>query len=193
MKPQRSLKARALQWLAQREQSRAELRRKLLPHARAEAEAEAEVEAVADADLDLDLDSTRAASAPQPGSGAASAAARVDAVLDWLEAHQHLSQARFVESRIHARAPRFGNLRIRQELKQHQVALPPLAAQALRDSELQRALAVRERKFAAPPSNLAERGRQARFLAGRGFSPDVIARALRASARATAEDEDDAG
>ena len=188
MKPQRSLKARALQWLAQREQSRAELRRKLLPHARAEAEAE--VEAVADADLDLDLDSTRAASAPQPGSGAASPAARVDAVLDWLEAQQHLSQERFVESRVHARAPRFGNLRIRQELKQHQVALPPQAAQALRDSELQRALAVRERKFDAPPSNLAERARQARFLAGRGFSPDVIARALRASARAAAKDED---
>ena len=187
MKPQRSLKARALQWLAQREQSRAELRRKLLPHARAEAEAGSD--AYADADADVDVDSTRVASAPQPGSGAASPAARVDAVLDWLEAQQHLSQERFVESRIHARSPRFGNLRIRQELKQHQVALPPLAAQALRDSELQRALAVRERKFAAPPSNVAERARQARFLAGRGFSPDVIARALRASARAAAKDE----
>ena len=179
------MKARALQWLAQREQSRAELRRKLLPHARAEAEAGSD----AYADADADVDSTRVASAPQPGSSAASPAARVDAVLDWLEAHQHLSQERFVESRIHARSPRFGNLRIRQELKQHQVALPPLAAQALRDSELQRALAVRERKFAAPPSNVAERARQARFLAGRGFSPDVIARALRASARAAAKDE----
>ena len=114
-------------------------------------------------------------------------------MLDWLEAHQHLSQERFVESRIHARAPRFGNLRIRQELKQHQVALPPQAAQALRDSELQRALAVRERKFDAPPSNLAERARQARFLAGRGFSPDVIVRALRGSVRAAADDEDGSG
>ena len=185
MKPQRSLKARALQWLAQREQSRAELRRKLLPHALAEVEAE--VVAAAEAAV------TRAAPAPGSLCAEASPQARVDALLDWLEAHQHLSQERFVESRIHARAPRFGNLRIRQELKQHQVGLPLLAAQALRDSELQRALAVRERKFAAPPSNLAERGRQARFLAGRGFSPDVIGRALRASARATAEDEDGAG
>ena len=33
-----SLKGRALQWLAQREQSRSELRRKLMPHAVAEAE-----------------------------------------------------------------------------------------------------------------------------------------------------------
>ena len=185
MKPQRSLKARALQWLAQREQSRAELRRKLLPHALAEVEAEVMAEAAA----------TRAAPAPAPGPLRADASphARVDALLDWLEAHQHLSQERFVESRIHARSPRFGNLRIRQELKQHQVALPPLAAQALRDSELQRALVVRERKFAAPPSNVAERARQARFLAGRGFSPDVIARALRASARAAAKDEDGSG
>ena len=187
MKPQRSLKARALQWLAQREQSRAELRRKLLPHARAEAAVNAE------ANAKLDADATSAASVSQSGAGAASPAQRVDAVLDWLEAHQHLSQARFVESRIHARAPRFGNLRIRQELKQHQVALPPLAAQALRDSELQRALAVRERKFAAPPSNAVERGRQARFLAGRGFSPEVIARALRVSSRSAASADEEAG
>ena len=185
MKPQRSLKARALQWLAQRDQSRAELRRKLLPHALAEVEAE--VVAVAAAAT------TRAAPARGSLRAEASPQARVDALLDWLEAHQHLSQARFVESRIHARAPRFGNLRIRQELKQHQVALPPLAAQALRDSELQRALAVRERKFAAPPSNAIERGRQARFLAGRGFSPEVIARALRVSSRSAASADEEAG
>ena len=179
MKPQRSLKARALRWLAQREQSRAELRRKLMPHALAEAEAEAEAMPAA------------AVSMSAPLSGQTSPAARVDAVLDWLEAHQHLSQERFVESRIHARAPRFGNLRIRQELKQHQVLLPPLAAQGLRDTELERARAVRERKFGAPPENVGERARQARFLAGRGFSPDVIGRVLRASARST--DDDPAG
>ena len=177
MKPQRSLKVRALQWLAQREQSRAELRRKLMPHALAEGAAEAEA--------------TPAVSVSASLAGQASPAARVDAVLDWLEAHQHLSQERFVESRIHARAPRFGNLRIRQELKQHQVVLPPHAAQVLRETELERARAVRERKFGAPPANVGERARQARFLAGRGFSPDVIWRVLRASARST--DDDPAG
>jgi len=158
MKAQRSLRARALQWLAQREHSRSELRCKLQPHAVAEAQAAADAGAQA-AEL-----------AP---------AARVDALLDWLEAHNYLSHERFVESRVHARASRFGNLRIRQELKQHQVALPAEAAQALKDSELQRACAVLERKFAKPPSNPAERAKQARFLAGRGFSPEVIARALR--------------
>lgn len=161
MKAQRSLKGRALQWLAQREQSRSELRRKLLPLAVAEAEAAAE-----------------AAGADAP-TAELTPAARVDALLDWLAAHNYLSHERFVESRVHARASRYGNLRIRQELKQHQVALPAEAAQALKESELQRACAVLERKFAAPPSNPAERAKQARFLAGRGFSPEVIARALR--------------
>ena len=158
MKAQRSLRARALQWLAQREQSRSELRRKLLLHAVAEAEAADEAGA------------PLAELAP---------AERVEALLDWLEAHSYLSQERFAESRVHARSPRFGNLRIRQELKQHQVTLSAEAAQVLKDSELQRARAVLERRFGAPPASLAERAKRARFLAGRGFSPEVISRALR--------------
>ena len=161
MRPPRSLKARALHWLAQREQSRVELTRKLLPHAVAEDAAAAEA-GVPPAEL-----------AP---------AARVEAVLDWLEAHQYLSQQRFAESRVNARASRFGNLRIRQELRQHQVALSPDAALALKESELRRAHAVRERKFAGWPASAAERAKQGRFLAGRGFSPDVIGRVLRGPA-----------
>ena len=171
----RSLKARALQWLAQREQSRVELRRKLLRAALADAAATAAP----------DADDAVTAEARGPGSAAdaSTAAARVDALLDWLEAHQFLSTERFVESRVHARAARFGNLRIRQELKQHQVALSADAAQALADSELARACEVRRRKFDAPPSDAAERARQARFLAGRGFTPEVIGRALRQAVR----------
>jgi len=168
MKPPRSLKARALQSLAQREQSRIELRRKLLPHAAAED-----------------------AAALEAGSAApdVAPAARVEALLDWLEAHNYLSPERFAESRVHARASRFGNLRIRQELKQHQVALSPEAAQALKDSELQRARAVRERKFAAWPASPAERAKQARFLVGRGFSSEVIGRVLRDGADRREDDE----
>ena len=161
MGPPRSLKGRALQWLAQREQSRFELRRKLLPHAVAEDAAAAE------------------AGSPAPELAPS---VRVEGVLDWLEAHQYLSQERFAESRVHARASRFGNLRIRQELKQHQVELSPDAALALKESELQRARAVRERKFALWPASATERAKQARFLAGRGFSPEVIGRVLRGPA-----------
>jgi regulatory protein len=182
MKPPRSLKARALQMLAQREQSRAELRRKLMSHAIAE-EAEhgntgesGEPGETAEGAISLACGDGAAGSRP-------AAAGRVDALLDWLEANRYLSQERFVESRVHARAARFGNLRIRQELAHHQAVLSPEAAQALRDSELERACAVHARKFQNPPSTAAEHAKQARFLAGRGFSPDTIRRVLRRTRR----------
>lgn len=162
----RSLKARALQWLAQREHSRTELRRKLLRHARG-----------------MDGGSADAAAAP-PGD----VDAPVDALLDWLEVHRYLSQERFVESRIHARESRFGNLRIRQELAQHQVALSAAAEQGLKDSEFDRAREVWARKFTAPGQTASERAKQARFLTGRGFSSEVVRRLLRETPRATPDD-----
>jgi len=157
-----SLKGRALALLAQRDHSAAELRRKLLRHARAE---RAE-DTVDDAD---------------------DVAARVDTVIDWLRTNRYLSEERFIESRVHARAGRYGNLRIRQELAQHGLALSPQAAQALKDTELQRALEVWQRRFglaAADAGDAAQRAKQARFLAQRGFSPEVITRVLRGVARA---------
>jgi regulatory protein len=172
MKPARSLKARALQWLAQREQSRVELRRKLLPHALKGAAGAGDASNTADA---------------------GAARATVEALLDWLEAHKYLSAERFVESRVHARAARFGNLRIRSELKQHALALPPDAVQALAATELDRATQLCERKFGAlgtAPIEPAVRARQARFLAGRGFSPDTIRSVLRRTRAATADEAD---
>ena len=203
MKPTRSLKARALQWLAQREQSRVELRRKLLPHALIEAAgvgAGGGAGAGADegADADADADSEAEAKADEParehaGANASAARATVEALLDWLEQHQYLSPERFVEARVHARAARFGNLRIRSELKQHALALPAEVAQALADTELDRATQLCERKFGAPgaaPAPPAVRAKQARFLAGRGFSPDTIRRVLRQTGTpATADGE----
>lgn len=162
MKLPRSLKSRALQLLAQREQSRIELRRKLLVHALAE-DAQAES---GDAGADR--------------GDAANALVEVDAVLDWLEANRYLSPERFAESRVNARAPRFGNLRIHHELKQHAVVLSPDAALVLKDSELARACSVRERKFKTAPQSAAEHAKQGRFLTARGFSPETIRRALRA-------------
>jgi regulatory protein len=159
MRQRLSLKGRALQLLAQRDQSRIELRAKLIRYAAAEALARAEGEAADD-----------------EGEGAQ---AEVEALLDWLEANRFLSIERFVESRVHAREGRFGNRRIRAELAQHGVAVSPELAQSLAESELQRAAAVRERRFAGPPGSAAERAAQTRFLAGRGFSPEVIQRLMR--------------
>ena len=169
----RTLKGRALQWLSQREHSRSELRRKLMPHARAE-------------DLARTTAGSAAKGAAEPAHGEVEtdanvpdAAVRVEAVLDWLEAHRYLSNERFVESRVHVRSERYGNLRIRQELKQHQLTLTPEAARQLRDSEFDRAEAVRLRKFGDLPATPVERARQARFLGARGFSPEVVGRVLR--------------
>jgi regulatory protein len=43
-----------------------------------------------------------------------------------------------------------------------------------RETDLEAARAVWLRKFGAPPRDAAERGKQMRFLAGRGFPADVV-------------------
>lgn len=160
-----SLKVRALQWLAQREHSRQELGDKLLRLLqRGQREADANPDANPDAAAGMDR---------------AQAQAEVDAVLQWLEQHGHLSDARFAESRVHARQARYGNQRIRQELRQHGVALDAPAQQALAASEFDRACTLWQRKYGEPAADAAGRVRQMRFLAGRGFSMDVVQRVLK--------------
>jgi regulatory protein len=163
--PPLSLKARALQWLAQREHSRLELRRKLLRLARQRA-----------------ADAAAAAGGAQDGDsqGGPDPQAEVDALLDWLHAHRYLSDARFVESRVNARSARHGNLRIRQELGQLGAVLDSDTAERLKVSEPARARAVWLRKYGSSPASSApDRARQMRFLAGRGFSADAIRHAVR--------------
>ncbi len=170
----KALRADALAQLAQREYSRAELRRKLLARIRAGA---------------IKLYRKRG---EVPGAGADSqedrgadgvALQRVEAVLDWLEAQRYLSAQRFVESRVRVRSERFGILRIRQELAQHSLALPTETEAELTASEFERARAIWERKFNSGAGTRADTAKQARFLAGRGFSGDVIRRVLRAEPR----------
>jgi regulatory protein len=167
MKQRPSLKARALQWLAQREHSRVELRRKLLAYASQQADVMNGDAAAQDSSFSRRLP-------PSPALQAS-----VDAMLDELAANGHLSESRFVEARVRVRAERHGNLRIRQELAQHGLQLAPDDEQALKESESARAKQVLQRKFGAPASDAAGRARQARFLAGRGFPADVVRRVLR--------------
>jgi len=159
-RPRPSLKARAIALLAQREHSRAELRRKLLARLSADASAAGAGGAMSESE-----------SPPDP-------AATVDELLDWLEAHDYLSATRFAESRVNARAARFGSERIRHELAQHGVTLDPQTLRALKDGELVRARAIWMRKFKSPAADAAGRAKQARFLAARGFSSDVIRRVV---------------
>lgn len=150
MAQQLSLKARALRLLGNREHSRLELQRKLAPHALEPVE--------------------------------------LDALLDDLQAKGFISEQRVVESLIHRRAGKLGAARIRQELQQKGLA-PETVSRAVAElqvSELARAHAVWVRKFAqqpdathSPEQATAERARQVRFLAARGFAGDTIRRVVR--------------
>ena len=115
-----------------------------------------------------------------PGDDVGDPMARVTEVLDWLEANRYLSQQRFVESRIHVRAARHGNLRIQQELAQHGIALDAETAQSLKASEVERAREVWARKFDAP-SHRRGRARQASAFPDRPrlLGRDGAARAAR--------------
>lgn len=100
--------------------------------------------------------------------------------LDELQAKDFISDARAADSVLHRRAPRLGAGRIRQELQAKGLD-PELIAQALvtlKETELARAHAVWRRKFQSAPQDPAERAKQSRFLAARGFGGEVIRRVL---------------
>jgi regulatory protein len=52
------------------------------------------------------------------------------------------------------------------------------AVEAMRSTELERALMVWRKKFGAPPSDASERGKQVRFLVSRGFAAEVVRRVV---------------
>jgi regulatory protein len=102
-------------------------------------------------------------------------------VLDALEAENWLSDSRFAESLIHRRSSRLGTSRIIGELKQHAVdqTLVEEASAQLRETELARAQSVWRKKFGQLPETPAERAKQTRFLASRGFSGATIGKILK--------------
>ena len=176
-RPLPSLKGQALALLARREQSRAELRTKLLAHARKLAQAQASSEVLQGDPLLLFLN-PEAQAAPAERPDAAECARQVDDVLEWLVTQRHQSDERFAESRIHARAGRLGKARIRQELSHHGVELDPDTARQLRATEFERAREVWRKRFAEPATDAAGRAKQMRFLAARGFAADVVRRVV---------------
>lgn len=101
-------------------------------------------------------------------------------VLDDLQAKGFIDHQRVADSVVHRRAGKLGAARIRQELqgKGLDAEMVAQAVSALGATELQRALEVWRRKFDAPPADAVQRGKQARFLAARGFSGEVIRKVL---------------
>jgi regulatory protein len=106
----------------------------------------------------------------------------LDALLDELEKRGWLSEARFVEQLTTTRQRKFGAARIVHELREKGVSDDAIfAAQVqLKAGEVEAARAVWKKKFGKLPRSLQERSRQARFLAGRGFSAEVVHQVLKA-------------
>ena len=133
------LKARALRYLIRREHSRAELERKLAPHAESD-----EV---------------------------------LSGVLDALLSRKQLSDERFAEERARTLSRKYGAAKIRQDLRARGVpdeVIDRLPA----PGEEERARRILARKYREPADTREERAKRARFLQGRGFSYDVIKKAL---------------
>src|ERR1019366_812377 len=133
-----SLRARALQYLARREYSRAELRGKLLPHVQA------------DADFEQAFNS--------------SGHVNLDALLDDLTARGWLSDERAATQLVHAKRSRFGTQRIAYELRQKGIPenLIDEALPELKESELDTAREVWQRKFGVVAQDAKEKGKQMR-------------------------------
>lgn len=141
-RPGPSLKVRALAYLSRREHSRAELARKLEPHAESKQV--------------------------------------LDDLLDELVQRKHLSDQRFADARAHTLGQRYGSRRLQAELRGRGLSddIVRSTVEAAKVGELERARAVWTRKFGTLPANASERGKQARFLLTRGYSPDIVKQIL---------------
>jgi regulatory protein len=113
----------------------------------------------------------------------------VEALLDFLEQNNWLSQERFAESLVNRRSGRYGNSRVLAELQQHGVQGDDLAdlKAGLAQTEVARAREVWRRKFDSVPQDAAERSKQMRFLMQRGFSQSAV----RAALKGDVDDEDE--
>ncbi|MDR3323465.1 MAG: recombination regulator RecX [Zoogloeaceae bacterium] len=147
------LRAKALRLLARREYSRAELARKLAATVHAEAE-----------DFEARAEDTSSV---------------LNALLDDLAAREYLSDARYAAMRVNARARRYGNARLENELRQAGVEEGAIAgALEQGEDENRRCRAIWQKKFGRPPATLAEKAKQQHFLRYRGFSAQAIRQTL---------------
>lgn len=114
----------------------------------------------------------------------------LNAVLDELEKRNWLSDARATTQLVHAKRGRFGTQRIAHELRQKGIAenLIADALPQLKETELDAAREVWQRKFGVQPQDSKEKAKQIRFLQSRGFSIEVILKVLKLSS-ATEEGE----
>lgn len=106
----------------------------------------------------------------------------VEGVVAALAAERLVSDERFAEALVRSRTERgYGPVRILHELKERGVErdCAETAVDTRARQWLERAEGARRKRFGdAAPEGFRERGRQARFLEGRGFSAEHIRRVL---------------
>lgn len=138
----KSLRSRALDFLARREMSRVELAQKLAKYTEDQAE--------------------------------------LEALLDEFASKNWQSDQRFTQNFVELRSRKYGYRRIVEELKQKGIG-PDDSSQYKpeRDTELQAAFEILEKKFKTAPVTPEEKQKQMRFLAYRGFDFDIISAAIK--------------
>lgn len=106
----------------------------------------------------------------------------LEQVLDELEREGWQSDQRFVQSFEHASLHRYGSVRIAMAMRERGVdeELVRESLDRIKDSELERAWAIWNKRFGQQglPAEPKAYARQARFLASRGFTGDVISKIL---------------
>ena len=112
----------------------------------------------------------------------AESAEQIEALLDQLVASGWLSETRFAESRAIALARKFGSRKIEHDLKNRGVSAEVVerSVEQARTQELANCREAWRKKFGVLPQSAVERGRQMRFLAGRGFSAEAVRQVLKA-------------
>ena len=102
--------------------------------------------------------------------------------MDALAARGWLSETRFAESRANTLSRKFGSRKIEYELRSRGVSAEVVEQTVERalGQELDNCRLAWKKKFGVLPQGAAERGRQMRFLAGRGFSAEAVRSVLKA-------------
>ncbi len=163
-----SLKGKALQWLAQREHSRAELQGKLLRHAAKTQRKAAQTAASPAAGPTFEQEDGPAHQAD------------ITRVLDELAAAGLQCDSRAAASLARTKSSRYGVHRLKQQLQAKGLAADLVAQTvgAARDTEFERAREIWRRRYGEPAQDMAQRARQMRFLIARGFDSDVVRRVV---------------
>ena len=101
----------------------------------------------------------------------ADSAEQMAQVLDDLQAKGFISDERAAASHLHRRADQLGQARLLQETEENRLKT------------------VWQKKFAQAPQDAAEKAKQMRFLASRGFAPGLISKWMRSLGAGAADEE----